>query len=486
MGVANLNQIRPGWLIGSLAIALTMSGCALGPKGIAPTMPQPAHYGVEETSSEIGAAGSVQHFKMGERPVPTWWDAYHSEQLSAWVTEALQHNYSLSQASNNLAAAREQLRAQVGSTLYPSVDAVAQSERQRSLGLPTFGPQTNLYNVYSAELTASYTFDLFGVASYANSALAAQVDAQSYQLDAARRALASNLVIAAVNSAALRAEVDSTEQLIRLADADAAEMKKRFDFGSASHGDLLNTEANAQALRASLPGLLTQWHSTRHALAVLMGRTPDAAPPDLELSALTLPENIPVSIPSDLLRQRPDILAADAALKVAAAQEALATAEMYPSLSITASFGHAGYTVPTAESGTGAIWGIGTSLLQPIFHGGALSARRDAAHDSFLAAEDNYHLTVLNAFQNVADSLGALTHDADTLTAATNQRRYSEQNWRDSERRVALGALPLTAARAEEKQFQNAKLAELRAMSARLADTAVLFQAMGLAESERR
>ena len=467
-----------------LVATLMIAGCALGPKGTAPQLPQPLHYGVEVTPTEVDGAGLVQHFKLGQRPVPTWWQAYHSEQLSAWVDEALLNNFSLSQANNNLAAAREQLRAQVGSSLYPSVDAVVQADRQRALGLPAFGPQTNLYNVFAGKLTASYTFDLFGVASYANSALAAQVDSQSYQLDAARRAVASNLVIAAINSAALRAQVDITKTLIQLADVDVDELQRRVQLGSAARSDLLNAQANAQGLRAGLPGLLTQWHSTRHALAVLMGRTPNAAPDDLDLAALTLPDTIPVSVPSDLLKQRPDILAADAALKVAAAQEALATAQMFPSLSITASFGHAGFTVPTAESGAGAVWGLGTSLLQPLFHGGALRAHRDAAHDAYLAAADNYRQTVLNAFQNVADTLSALTHDGDALTAAANQRRYSEQNWQDAQRRAALGAIPASASRAGEKQFQHARLDELRAVSARLADTALLYQAMGLPEAK--
>ena len=481
MSGTHLQSCRMAVLATALLVASTISGCALGPKGNAPEMPQPEHYTDEATPAEVGAvdAATVQHFKIGLRPVPKWWEAYGSTQLSEWVEEGLRNNYSLAQASHNLNAAQEQLRAQVGSTLYPSVDAVAQAERQRALGLPGGGPQTSLYNVYAGEITASYTFDLFGVAAYANSALAAQVDAQSYQLDAARRALASNLVIAAIQSAALHAQVGVTERLIALAEEDAAETQRRYELGSASHGDLLNAQANAEAVRGALPGLLTQWHSTRHALAVLMGRTPDAAPPDLDLAVLTLPQDVPVAVPSELLKQRPDILAAAAALKVAAAQEALATAEMFPSLSITASFGHAGYGVPAAESGAGAVWGIGSSLLQPLFHGGALRARRNAAHDAYLAAQDNYRSTVLNAFQNVADSLSALAHDADTLTAAASQRRYGEQNWHEAAGRAALGAAAPIAARTGEKQFQNARLGEIRATSVRLVDTAVLFQAMG-------
>jgi len=467
-------------------LALTLSGCALGPKGIAPDMPQPAHYGVDATPSEIGTPDASQKFVLGERPVPTWWEAYRSPQLSAWVEEALAKNYSLSQASHSLTAAKEQLRAQINESLFPTVDAVLQSNRQRALGLPNIGAPTNLYNVFAGELNVSYTFDLFGVERYANSALAAQVDAQSYQLDAARRALAANVVIATVNGAALRAQVEATERLMQLADADTAEVQRRVELGSASNSDLQNAQAGAESLRAGLPGLRTQWQAARHALAVLMGRTPDAAPPDLELAALTLPERVPVAVPSDLLKQRPDILAADAALKVAAAQEALATAEMFPSLSITGSFGRAGFSWPKATSGAGAVWGIGASLTQPLFHGGALQARRRAAQDEYMASQDNYRQTVLNAFQNVADSLSALTHDADTLAAASNARKHSEQYWRDTERRAALGAIAPSVTRTGEKQFQNARLTEIRAVATRLADTATLFQAMGIPQKEEK
>jgi len=398
----------------------------------------------------------------------------------------LRNNHTLTQAQHNLQGAREQLRAQIGETLLPSVDATLQSNRQRALGLPNLGTPTNLYNTFAGEISASYTFDLFGVARYANSALAAQIDAQSYQLDAARRTVAANLVIAAINSAALKAQVEATQRLIALADADATEAQQRHALGASSQDEVLAAQTNAESLRTSLPSLQAQWQATRHALAVLMGRTPDAAPPDLDLASVTLPANIPISIPSDLLRQRPDILAADAALKVAGAEEAVATAQLYPSLSISASFGQAGFTWPSAIGGAGAVWGIGSSLTQPLFHGGALQAKKRAAHDAFEAAQDNYRQTVLNAFQNVADSLSALTHDADTVQAAGNARQHSERSWHDAQRRLALGAIAPGTARASEKQFHNARLTEIRATAARLADTATLFQAMGIDHEENR
>lgn len=477
----NLLQSRLSSTRRAICLAgLLLSGCALGPKGTAPVMPQPAHYGVEATPAQTEAEGEVQHFALGARAVPQWWHAYRSDTLNAWVDEALSRNYSLAQASHNLAGAREQLRAQVGESMLPSLDAGAQTSRQRALGLPAFGPATNLYDVFAGQLNASYTFDLFGAARFANSALAAQVDAQSYQLDAARRALAANLVTTAINAAALHAQLEATERLVWLADADTNEVQRRYQLGAASHDDLLNAQAGAETLRATLPGLRTQWQATRHALAVLMGRTPDAAPPDLDLANLSLPDTIPVAVPSDFLRQRPDILAADAALKAAAAQVALATADLFPSLSITGSFGRAGFMWPSAVGAAGAVWSMGASLTQPLFHGGALLAKRRAAQDAYQAALNNYQQTVLNAFQNVADSLSALTHDADTQAAAASALDRSAQFWRDTERRAAVGAVAQNAVRVSEKQYRNARLGEIRARSARLSDTAVLFQALGI------
>ncbi|MCA1326341.1 efflux transporter outer membrane subunit [Herbaspirillum sp. alder98] len=459
---------------------LVLSGCALGPTGDAPVMPQPANYAVEATPASFGPEGARQHFELGQRAVPQWWQAYGSPELSAWVDEALQHNHSLAQAEHSLAGAKEQLRAQLGESLWPTIDAVGQATRQRALGLPNIGQPTNLYNVFSGQLRASYTFDLFGVERFANSALAAQVDAQSYQFDAARRTLAANVVITAINAASLAAQVSHTERLVALADSDASELQRRAAMGAVPVDEVLAAQTSAQSLRASLPGLRSQWQAMRHALAVLMGRTPDAAPTDLDIAALRLPERVPLSIPSDLLRQRPDILAADAALKVAAAEVALATAEMFPSLSISASFGQSGFTWARATGAAGAVWGLGASLTQPIFHGGALSARRRAAQEAFLASEDNYRQTVLNAFQNVADSLVALTHDADALQAASAARGHGEQGWRNAQRRAALGAVPPGAVRAGERQYLDARVSEIRATAARLADTATLFQAMGV------
>ncbi|WP_442854809.1 efflux transporter outer membrane subunit [Burkholderia sp. Leaf177] len=464
----------------ALGIATALSACSFGPDGTPPVLPAVPHYGVAaQPQRTVAAEGVSQTFDANAKPVPNWWKLYQSDTLNALVDEGLRNSPSLAAADKSLVAAREQLRAQVGSSMLPSIDVGGQANRERAIGVPNFGPPTVLYNLFVGQIRAQYTFDLFGAARLADRALAAQVDSQSWQFDAARRALAANIVTGAISAAALRAQIDTTERLIVLADEDAHDTQRRFELGSASRADALNAQSGAASLAASLPGLRAQWLATRHALAVLLGRTPDQAPPDLDLAALTVPSNVPVVVPSDLLASRPDIQAADALLKAAAAQVGVATAQMYPSLSLSAQMGKAGFSWPTALSGAGAIWGIGASLSQPLFHGGALLAQKRAAQASYEAAVSQYKQTVLTAFRNVADSLAALEQDNQALNFADTASRTSMSVFTDSAARARLGAVPPSSVRASERQYRNARLDAIRYESARLTDTALLFQAMG-------
>ncbi|MFT4066224.1 efflux transporter outer membrane subunit [Paraburkholderia sp.] len=462
------------------SIAGALAACSFGPNGDAPAMPQPAHYGAEALPTQtVPAQGVTQQFVVGAKPVPEWWKLYRSDALDALVDEGLRNSPTLAATDRSLAAAREQLRAQVGSSLLPTIDAGGQATRNRALTIPEAGPNTFLYNVFVGQLQAHYTFDLFGAARLANAALAARVNVQVYQFDAARRALAANIVSATITSAALHAQIDTTERLVTLANDQARDTARRYELGAVSHADLLSAQQNAASVSASLPALKQQWLTTRHALAVLLGRTPDAAPDDIDLAQLHVPGQVPVVVPSELLRSRPDIQAADAALKAAAADVGVATAQMFPSLSLSASMGQGGFSWPVALSGAGAIWSIGASLSQPLFHGGALVAQRRAAQDTYDATVSQYKQTVLAAFQNVADTLAALEHDAQSLDAANVAARSAQGVFNDTSARYRLGALPVASTRSSEQQWRNAQLDEIRYTSARLTDTAALFQAMG-------
>ena len=475
-----LTRIRGARSVALSGGALVLAACSFGPNGNPPAMPEPAHYGADpQPTQTVPAQGVTQQFVVGAQPVAAWWHLYQSDELNALVDEGLRNSPTLAATDKSLSAAREQLRAQIGSSMLPTVDAAGQAARQRALAIPEEGPNTFLYDTFVGQLQAHYTIDLFGASRLANAALASRVNVQVFQLESARRALAANIVSAAITAAALHAQIDTTERLVTLANDDAHDTARRYQLGAVSHADMLNAQQSAATLAASLPGLRQQWLTTRHALAVLLGRTPDAAPPDLDLAQLHVPEQVPVVVPSELLRTRPDIQAADAALKAAAADVGVATAQMYPSLSLTASMGQGGFSWPAALSGAGAIWSIAGSLSQPIFHGGALLAQRRAALATYDAVTSQYKQTVLSAFQNVADTLAALEHDAQALDAANLAARAAQGISDETAARYRLGAVPVSAARSSEQQFRNARLDEIRYTGARLTDTAALFQAMG-------
>ena len=224
-------------------------------------------------------------------------------------------------------------------------------------------------------MQASYTFDFFGAALLADRALARQVQEQALQLESTRRALATNIVVAAINAASLQAQVDAVSELVAAREQRARQTAARYKVGSAARDDMLAAEQDAANAAATLPPLRAQLLAVRHAQAVLLGRTPDQAPAPLPLASLHLPETLPVSVPCDLLHQRPDILAAEAAVRAAADEAGAATASMFPSLTLSASYGRGGFDWSTFTSPAGAIWSVGAQLTQPLFHGGALVAR---------------------------------------------------------------------------------------------------------------
>nr|WP_322043578.1 efflux transporter outer membrane subunit [Paraburkholderia sp. J67] len=459
---------------------LFMSGCAWGPAGTPPAMPEPAHYGAApQPEQTVAAQGVAQQFAVGAQPVPQWWTQFDSPALDALVEEGLANSPNLAAADHSLQGAREQLRGQIGSTLLPTVDAIGTAQRQRAPGIPQLGIDKLHYDVFAGLVEVHYSFDIFGASRLNNEALASRVNMQAFQYEAARRALAANIVASALGVATLHAQIDTTQRLIAIANAQADDLQKRYALGAVSHTDVLNAQQSAAALATNLPGLQQQAAAMRHALAVLLGRTPDQAPPDLDLASLHLPQQVPVVVPSELLKTRPDIQAASAALLAAAADVGAATAQMFPSITLSAGLGQGGFSWPVATSGVGALWAIGASLTQPIFHGGALLAQRRAALQSYDAANASYKQTVLAAFQDVADRLAALEHDAQALDAASTSAQTAQGVYDETHARYGLGAVPYYAVRQSEQQWRNASLDAIRYRGARLSDTAALFQAMG-------
>ncbi|HTJ91699.1 MAG TPA: efflux transporter outer membrane subunit [Pararobbsia sp.] len=473
----------PAWRRVALgALALSLAGCGLfGPDRNPPALASPDHYSVEGQSAALPSAdGVAQQLDIGAQPVPEWWQAYGSDALNALVDEGLANSPSLAAAQHALKSAREGLRSEIGNSLFPSVDVGFAPSRQRSLGIPILPTEeTFLDNVFVAQVQASYTFDFFGAALLADRALAGQVQQQAFQLESTRRTLAANIVIATINVASLNEQVAATTRLVELGEQRAQQTAARYKLGSASSDDVLSAEQDAANAAATLPGLRAQLLALRHAQAVLIGRTPDKAPEPLSLDDLHLPSNVPVAVPSELLHQRPDILAAEAALRAAADQAGAATAAMFPSLTLSASYGRGGFDWTTFSSPAGMIWGIGATLTQPIFHGGALVARKHQYEEAYQTAVSQYKQTVLSAFQTVANTLVSLGEDANTLTQTRRSMDAAHGMNRDTESKYKLGATPFYATLSAGQQYESARVQYIRARAQRLADTVSLFDAMG-------
>jgi len=465
----------------ALVAASMLTACAaFGPPRTPPSVALPAHYGSVPSNPSLTAAHAApQQLVIGATPVPQWWRAFGSAPLDALVSEALEKNPSLAAAQANLRSAHEQVRGQVGDNLYPHLDAGVAPSRQRALGYPVIGQQTFLYDVFAAEVEGSWTLDFFGASALADRALLGQVRAQAYELEAARRSIAFNVVLAAINAASLQAQLDALGQYADAAEHRARQLHERFELGSASRLEMLTAEEEAAEAQRTVPPLHRQLLAVQHAEAVLLGRTPDAAPPPLALDALRLPDRLPVSVPSELLHQRPDILAAEATVRASADAAGAASAALYPSLTLSAAYGRGGFDWATFASPAGAIWSAGASLTQPLFHGGALRARERQYQAAYEAALAQYRQTVLTAFQSVADTLVSLEDDAQELEQTRRSEEALQQVQEELEGRYASGAAPLYAVLGARSQYQNAYVTYVASRAARLADSAALLDAMG-------
>lgn len=472
-------RARAGSLCAVGAVVLLAAACTLGPDYHEPAPPGAQRYSAEPTREmSAPAAGVAQRFGAGPAPA-RWWSGYGSSTLDGWVDEGLAHNRDLQASIQSLVAARAQLQAQVGSTELPTINGELEFARQRALGLPQFGPPTVLYKLYAGTVQVNYDLDLFGRLRRANEAARAQFDVQAEELAAARQTLAANIVVTALRSAALRVEVRTQERVEELAQRRARLTLRRYELGGTAHRDVLDAQRAAHDAAAALPGLRAQHDRLRHALAILLGRLPQDAPQDLEFDQLRLPAEIPVAVPSELVHARPDIRAAEAGLHAATADVGVATASLFPSLSLTASFGSESFTRSRFLHAPAEVFGASGALLQPLFSGGALLAQKRAASAELDAALQRYESTVLKAFGNVGDALRALDEDARALAQNEAAEAEAERFYQETARRHDAGSENILAVLASEQALQQERLARIAGQDARLVDTANLYQAIG-------
>jgi NodT family efflux transporter outer membrane factor (OMF) lipoprotein len=464
--------------------ALAAAGCMVGPNFQRPEAPHTARYteGVlpHETASAPAAGGAAQRFVPDGKLPAEWWSLYRSEPLDRLIRDALAGSPTLAAARATLVQAQENLNARAGALLYPAVNANASATREK-FSQASFGggSGTALFNLYNASVSVSYMLDVAGGNRRQLEALAALVDYQDYQLEAAHLALTSNIVTVAIREASLRAQIQATREILAAEQEQVRRVQRQYELGGVARLELIAQRAQAAQTEATLPGLESALAQTRHQLAVLTGRLPsEVAVPEFDLETLHLPDELPVSLPSELVRQRPDIRAAEALLHQASAQIGVATANLYPQITLTGSFGAQANELHNLLAGP-SIWSLGAGVLQPLFRGGELEAERRAAVAAFDAAQAQYRDTVLQAFRNVADVLRALEGDARTVKAQGEAEALARDTLELTRKQYQLGGTSYLALLVAQRAYEQARLNLVVARAARYADTAALFQALG-------
>jgi NodT family efflux transporter outer membrane factor (OMF) lipoprotein len=468
-----------------ITAGLALAGCAVGPNFHRPEAPATDKYTraplPAETSSAPVAGGEAQRFVPG-RDIPAgWWTLFHSEDLDRLIRQALAESPTLAAAEAAIRQAQENLTAQTGLVLFPAVDAKGSVVREKFSGASFGQPGSGIiFNLYNASVDVTYSPDLFGGGRRELESLRSQVDYQRFQLEAVYLTLTSNIVTAAVKDASLRAQIRSTQDIVNDQAKQLEVVERQFQLGGVSRTDVLSQRAQLAQTKATLPPLEKSLAQTRHLLAALSGKLPgEAVLPEFSLDNLQLPRELPVSLPSSLVRQRPDIRASEELLHAASAQIGVATANLYPQITLTGDFGSETTKLDTLFGNGTFIWSLGAGLLQPLFHGGELLAKRRAAVAVYDQAAAQYRETVLSAFQDVADVLRALEDDARTLNAQAEAEAAARDTLDLSEKQFSLGAVSYLSLLNAQRQYRLAHFVLVQARAARFADTAALFQALG-------
>jgi NodT family efflux transporter outer membrane factor (OMF) lipoprotein len=477
---------RPA-LLGS-ATLLCLAGCAVGPNYHRPATPTPPRYTnqpqPDETASVATEGGASQHFTLGRDIAGAWWSLYRSPELTRLVATALRDNQNLEAARQTLRQAQENALAAKGGFL-PQLGGSFNRVRQEISGAegglsPTLGAFSETYTVYTAQLSVNYTFDVWGQTRRQVEAQQAAADYQRFQLEAAVNTLAANTVTTAINAAALRDEITAEEALIGAEQHILNTVKQQFELGGATGTDVATQEAQLATTEAAVVPLQTQLAQARDQLAAYLGLPPSAlGTPDVQLDKLILPGELPVSLPSSLVAQRPDIRASEAQLQQATAQLGVAISNRLPQVTLSAFVGSAPGRIGDLFTPGNGIWGLTNQIAGPLFQGGTLLHQQRAAAAAMRAATANYRNTVITAFQNVADVLTALAQDAKALAANQDEERAAARSLSLARLQYEAGGAAYLTVLTAQTQYQNAVIGLIRARAARYADTAALFAALG-------
>lgn len=483
----------------ALVLAVLLAGCAAGPDYKRPDAPDTKGYApnaavTAPTSSDTVLAGASQHFNTAADIPYDWWKLFQSPQLNALIERTLKASPNIEAAQAALRQAHENVVAQQG-FFYPTVSANYSPSRNKlagNMGGNSPGPQQNgeniqstpsspaYYNFHTAQLSVGYVPDVFGINRRLTESAKAQEEWQKMQLQAAYITLVSNVVAAAIQEAGLRAQIDAVNAVISINQENLDIMRNQLKFGFLAEIDVAAQEALLAQSQQALPPLSKQLEQTRDLIRALAGNLPNQDVPEtFDLASLHLPEELPLTLPSKLVEQRPDVRAAEAQLHSASAQYGVAVANRMPQFMVTADFGGMATSPEWMFRSGGTFFNLTGNISQIIFDGGTLKAKSRAAEQALVQAGAQYRSTVITALQNVADTLYAIRNDADALKAAATSSRASKSVLDLSTKQYQLGYISYQNLLSAQQSYQLAVVTLAQAQSGRLGDTAALYQALG-------
>jgi NodT family efflux transporter outer membrane factor (OMF) lipoprotein len=462
------------------ALAL-VAGCTVGPDFKKPEAPVDAGYAAsndplpKQTTSAAVAGGAAQRLADGQDIPGAWWSLYHSEPLNKLIEDALKANPDLEAAQAALRQAQETALAENGA-LYPTITGSAAGSRQKS----QIGSFTSIYSLYNTGPSLSYTIDIWGAIRRNIEELQAKAEYQRFEVEASYLSLTSNLVTAAIAEASIRGQIKATEEVIKAETASLDTVTHQVALGGAARADLLNQQSTLAATQATLPGLQKQLYQERNQIQIYAGRFPNQDKGEqFDLASLALPEELPLSLPSKLVEQRPDVQAAEQSLHAASAAIGVAIANELPQLTLSANVGlEAGQLAQMFEARS-LVWGLGASATGTIFDGGKLLHTKRATDAAFDQAAAQYRSTVISAFGDVANALRALQTDADALKAELTAEQSAQDSLTLAQQQLQAGGINYLTLLTAEQNYQQARIGLVKAQAARYADTAALFQALG-------
>ena len=467
-----------------MAIALGLAGCTVGPnmKPMAP--PATTGYTGEalpaQTEATVVSGGEAQRIQLGRDLSGQWWTLFGSLQLDALIGEAMENNPDIAAQQAALRAASENVKAE-NRAFFPNVAGAGNYSRAKASGASIApGFPGFISSIYQMNVNVSYTFDFFGGARRAFEGRKAQTEAQNFLLEAGYLTLTSNVASTVIQMALVHDQIAATREIIELENKQLSTIQRRFEIGSQTRADVLQQQSNLASVRATLPALQQQRAATSHRLAVLTGRFPRDMPAvEFSLSDLTLPQDLPVSLPSSLVAQRPDIKVQEALCRQVSAAIGVATANMLPQLTLSGSVGDDSLLFASLFQSSASVWNLAAGITQPIFDAGSLRAKRRAAVDAYDQALAQYRLTVLKAFQDVADTLTALDNDAQALKAEYDTVNAAKDSLELIQRQYHAGTVNYVSLLTAQQAYQQGRIAYLRAVANRYTDTVTLFQALG-------